>query len=189
MNRIIGYARVSTDDQSLGLQHDALHKAGAAVIFEDKASGAVPRRKGLDDALADLAPGDTLVVWRLDRLARSTKQLIEVAEVIQAKGAHFRSITEAIDTGTAAGRLIYHVLAAMAEFERESIRERVTAGMATAKRHGKHVGRPAKFTQAQADAARTLLGNGSSYSETARALGVDESTVSRGLRRFPEKRP
>lgn len=184
MSRIIGYVRVSTADQNPAMQHAALEQAGASIVFEDRASGARSSRKGLADALAALEAGDTLAVWRLDRLGRSIRQLIETAESIQQRGAHLRSLTESIDTGSAAGRVLFHVLAALAEFERESIRERVTTGMATAQRHGKHVGRPARFTQAQADAARTLLADGASYAETARAFNVAESTLSRGLRRF-----
>lgn len=187
MSRLIGYARVSTEDQNPALQRDALEKAGAVAIYEDRASGARLSRKGLADALASLQPGDTLAVWRLDRLGRSLRQLIETAESIREKGAHLRSLTESLDTGTAAGRVLFHVLGALAEFERETIRERVTAGMATAKRQGKHVGRPAKFTQAQADAARSQIDGGASRGEAARALRVDKSTLSRGLRRFPPR--
>ena len=181
--RIVGYARVSTGDQSLDLQTEALAKIGADPIRQDRASGAKADRPGLAAALADLAPGDTLAVWRLDRLGRSLRQLIDTAEAIAARGANLRSLTESLDTGTAGGRVLFHVLGALAEFERESIRERVTAGMATAKRQGRHVGRPGKFGQTQADAARRLLAAGSSWAETARALSVSESTLSRGLRR------
>lgn len=185
MSRLIGYARVSTDDQNPALQREALEQAGAVAIYEDRASGARLSRKGLADALAALEPGDTLAVWRLDRLGRSLRQLIDTAESIRAKGAHLRTLTESFDTGTAGGRMLFHVLGALAEFERESIRERVTAGMATAKRHGKHVGRPAKFTRAQADAARSLMAGGESRTTTARMLGVNPSTLTRGLNRFP----
>lgn len=184
--RIVGYARVSTGDQNLSLQTEALAGIGADPIHEDRASGAKADRPGLAAAVADLRPGDTLAVWKLDRLGRSLRQLIDTADAIQAKGAHLRSITQAIDTGTAGGRVLFHVLAALAEFERESIRERVTAGMATAKRQGRHVGRPGKFGQVQADAARRLLAAGSSWAETARALAVSESTLSRGLRRYSQ---
>lgn len=181
--RIIGYARVSTADQNLGLQIEALSGAGADPIHEDRLSGARSERPGLAAALAALRPGDTLAVWRLDRLGRSLRQLIDTAETVRARGAHLRSLTESIDTGSAGGRVLFHVVGALAEFEREAIRERVTAGMATAKRQGKHVGRPAKFGQVQADAARTLLANGASWAEAARALSISESTLSRGLRR------
>lgn len=184
--RIVGYARVSTGDQNLGMQTEALAAIGADPIHEDRASGAKADRPGLATALADLGPGDTLAVWRLDRLGRSLRQLIDTAETIRARGAHLRSLTESIDTGTAGGRVLFHVVGALAEFEREAIRERVTAGMATAKRQGRHVGRPSKFGQVQADAARRLLDAGSSWAETARALSVSESTLSRGLRRFSQ---
>lgn len=185
-DRIVGYARVSTGDQSLDLQTEALAKIGAVPIHEDRASGTKADRPGLAAALSDLSPGDTLAVWRLDRLGRSLRQLIDTADAIRAKGAHLRSLTESLDTGTAGGRVLFHVLGALAEFERESIRERVTAGMATAKRQGRHVGRPGKFGIAQADAARRLLDAGSSWAETARALSVSESTLSRGLRRYSQ---
>lgn len=185
MPRLIGYTRVSTEEQNPALQREALEQAGAVAIFEDRASGARLSRKGLADALAALEPGDTLAVWRLDRLGRSLRQLIETAESIRERGAHLRSLTESLDTGSAAGRVLFHVIGALAEFERETIRERVTAGMATAKRHGKHVGRPARFTQAQADAARSLMAGGESRKATARMLGVNPSTLTRGLNRFP----
>lgn len=186
MSRLIGYARVSTEEQNPALQLEALEKAGAVMVFDDKASGARLSRKGLAAALAELGPGDTLAVWRLDRLGRSLRQLIETAESIREKGAHLRSLTESLDTASAAGRVLFHVLGALAEFERETIRERVTAGMATAKRQGKHVGRPSKFSQAQADAARSQIEGGASRAEVARALRVDKSTLSRGLRKYPQ---
>lgn len=182
--RIVGYARVSTGDQNLALQAEALAAIGADPVHDDRASGAKADRPGLAAAIADLRPGDTLAVWKLDRLGRSLRQLIDTADAIRERGAHLRSLTESLDTGTAGGRVLFHVLGALAEFERESIRERVTAGMATAQRQGRHVGRPAKFGRVQADAARTLLSGGASWAETARALGVSESTLSRGLRRY-----
>ena len=182
--RIVGYARVSTGDQNLALQIEALAAIGADPIHKDRASGGKADRPGLAAALVDIGPGDTLAVWRLDRLGRSLRQLIDTAETVRARGAHLRSLTESIDTGSAGGRVLFHVVGALAEFEREAIRERVTAGMATAKRQGRHVGRPGKFGQAQADAARRLLASGSSWAETARALAVSQSTLSRGLRRY-----
>lgn len=186
MSRIIGYARVSTEDQNLAMQRDALEKAGASPIFEDKASGAVPRRTGLMAALAELQAGDTLAIWRLDRLGRSLRHLIETAETIQAKGCHLISLTESINTTTAAGRVLFNLLGALAEFERETISERVTAGMASAKRHGKHMGRPSKFTRAQADAARTMLAAGQSQGDVTRALNISRATLWRGLKAHPE---
>lgn len=186
MPRIIGYARVSTEDQDLRMQRDALEAAGADMIFEDKASGAVPRRTGLTAALAELQADETLMIWRLDRLGRSLRQLIETAETIREKGAHLRTLTEAFDTATASGRMLFGILATLAEFERETIRERVVAGMDSARRHGKHMGRPAKFTQAQADAARTMLAAGHTLGDVARALNVSTTTVWRGMKAHPE---
>jgi hypothetical protein len=140
--RLVGYARISTDDQTTALQADALARAAVDVVFQEEASGANTARPVLAEALAALKSGDTLVVWRLDRLGRSLGHLIEVAGALRERGIFLRSLTEGFDTSTASGRLLYHVLGAVAEFEREVIKERTVAGMKAAKKRGTHVGRP-----------------------------------------------
>ena len=134
---LIGYARVSTVDQNLALQRDALTEAGCARIFTEQMSGAVTDRPALHDALEFARSGDTLIVWKLDRLARSMKQLIETIETLRVRGIGFRSSTEALDTTTAHGRLVLHMFGALAEFERSLIRERTHAGLAAARRAGR----------------------------------------------------
>jgi hypothetical protein len=140
--RMVGYARISTDDQTTALQADALARAAVDVVFEEEASGANTARPVLAKTLVALKSGDTLVVWRLDRLGRSLGHLIEVATVLRERGVFLRSLTEGFDTSTASGRLLYQVLGAVAEFEREVIKERTVAGMKAAKKRGTHVGRP-----------------------------------------------
>src|SRR5689334_2244377 len=139
---LIGYARVSTSEQNLGLQLDALKEAGCRRVFEETASGGAKARPRLREALEFLRPGDTLVVWKLDRLARSLQQLIETIEELHKRGCGFRSLTEAIDTTTAGGRLIFHIFGALAEFERGIIRERTLAGLEAARARGRKGGRP-----------------------------------------------
>src|SRR5271157_4780043 len=134
---LIGYARVSTVDQNLALQRDALTEAGCAKIFTEQMSGAVTDRPALHDALEFARSGDTLIVWKLDRLARSMKQLIETIETLRVRGIGFHSLTEALDTTTAQGRLVFHMFGALAEFERSLIRERTQAGLAAARRAGR----------------------------------------------------
>ena len=129
---LLGYARVSTVDQNLALQRDALAEAGCGKIFTEQVSGAVTDRPALRDALEFARSGDTLIVWKLDRLARSMKQLIETIEELRLRGIGFRSLTEALDTTTAQGRLVFHMFGALAEFERSLIRERTQAGLAAA---------------------------------------------------------
>src|SRR5438105_1817609 len=125
----VGYARVSTQDQTLDLQKDALEKIGCTKIFTDIISGAKAERKGLQEALAYVRAGDILVVWRLDRLGRSLKHLIEVVSNLEKRGIGFKSLTENIDTTTSGGRLVFHIFGALAEFERDIIRERTNAGL------------------------------------------------------------
>src|ERR671923_1265567 len=132
----IGYARVSTQDQTLNLQKDALEKIGCTKIFTDTASGAKAERKGLDEALEYLREGDTLVVWRLDRLGRSLKHLIETISQLDTRKIGFKSLTENIDTTTSGGKLIFHIFGALAEFERNLIRERTQAGLTAARARG-----------------------------------------------------
>jgi len=139
---LIGYARVSTQDQTLDLQQDALEKIGCTKIFTDTVSGATISRQGLDEALQFLRAGDTLVVWRLDRLGRTLKHLIETITQLQNKGIGFKSLTESIDTTTGGGKLIFHIFGALAEFERDLIRERTLAGLQAARARGKYGGRP-----------------------------------------------
>lgn len=140
----IGYARVSTDEQNPALQFDALNKAGCQRIFSDSASGATASRPALEHALSSLKFGDTLVVWKLDRLGRSLSHLMDLVEELERRGVAFRSLSEAIDTSTASGRLLFHVMGALAEFERALISERTRAGMAAARARGAAIGRPPK---------------------------------------------
>ena len=139
---LIGYARVSTQDQNLHLQKDALTKAGCEKIFTDTISGSTQERKGLDEALNFLRSGDTLVVWKLDRLGRTMKHLIDTVTRLKDKGIGFKSLTENIDTTTPGGKLIFHVFGSLAEFERDLIQERTQAGLLAARARGRHGGRP-----------------------------------------------
>ena len=148
----IGYARVSTLEQNVTPQIDKLKQAGCERIFRDKASGAKTERPGLQEALDFLREGDTLVVWRLDRLGRSLKHLLETVSVLEERGIGFRSLQESIDTTTSSGRLIFHIFGALAEFERNLIRERTMAGLRAARARGRIGGRPRKL-----DAQKTEL--------------------------------
>ena len=139
---LIGYARVSTHEQTLNLQQDALKEAGCDPIYTDTASGAQTERKGLQDALQYLRESDVLVVWRLDRLGRSLKHLIETITALEERGIGFKSLSESIDTTTSGGKLVFHVFGALAEFERDLIRERTKAGLAAARARGRMGGRP-----------------------------------------------
>ena len=177
---LIGYARVSTVDQNLGLQRDALTEAGCQKIFTEQMSGAVADRPALHDAVEFARSGDTLIVWKLDRLARSMKQLVETIETLRAKGIGFRSLTEALDTTTAQGRLVFHMFGALAEFERSLIRERTQAGLAAARRLGRKGGRPPKLTEDDLEAARALLANPDiGVTQIAHRLGVSPATLYR----------
>lgn len=153
---LIGYARVSTQDQTLDLQRDALTKAGCSKIFTDTVSGAATERPGLSEALQFVRDGDILVVWKLDRLGRSLKHLIETVMALNERGIGFRSITESIDTTTPGGKLIFHVFGALAEFERELIRERTQAGLSAARARGRHGGRPRKLDAKKTDLLQKL---------------------------------
>jgi DNA invertase Pin-like site-specific DNA recombinase len=177
---LIGYARVSTVDQNLALQRDALTEAGCQKIFTEQMSGAVADRPALHDALEFARSGDTLIVWKLDRLARSMKQLIETVEDLRVRGIGFRSLTEALDTTTAQGRLVFHMFGALAEFERGLIRERTQAGLAAARRAGRTGGRPPKLTEDDLDVARSLLANPNiGVTQIAHRLGVSPATLYR----------
>ena len=138
----IGYARVSTDDQNLSLQRDALQAAGCGRLFEDRAGGANPERRGLSEALEFIREGDTLVVWRLDRLGRSLRDLIDMVGRLESLGVGLQSIHESIDTSSSTGRLVFHIFGALAEFERNLIRERTQAGLKAARARGRKGGRP-----------------------------------------------
>lgn len=156
---LIGYARVSTIDQHLDLQVDALKKAGCDRIFNDKASGIKTDRQGLDDAMNFARDGDTLVVWRLDRLGRSIRHLLDVVKMLEDKGIGFRSLNENLDTTTPGGRLIFIIFGALAEFELNIIRERTRAGLAASRARGKRGGRPPALSSNQIDALKTLFAN------------------------------
>lgn len=179
---LVGYARVSTQDQKPQLQIDALQKAGCEKIFEEKASGAQRDRPELKAALEYLREGDTLVVWKLDRMARSLKQLIETVEALEDRNIGFRSITEAIDTTTPGGRLVFHIFGALAEFERSIIRERTSAGLAAARARGKVGGRPPALNEADLEAAKALIANSNlTVKEIAKRMGCSVSTLYKHL--------
>lgn len=185
MGVIWGYQRVSTFDQSTDLQTDALVRVGVSPerIFTDTMSGAKGDRPGLAALMAALEPGDTLCVWRLDRLGRSVINLANILEELRDRNIELRSITEGIDTGTAAGRMIYGCLSSLSAYEREVTIERVRAGMSAAKRRGVHVGRRRGLTTGQADHARELKAQGKSLGEIAAVFRVSRSTVHRALQR------
>lgn len=178
---IVGYARVSTVEQDTALQVDALTRAGACRIIEEKRSG-VLARPALDALLASLQPGDTVLVYKVDRFARSLADLLRVLDRISAAGAQFRSLTEPIDTTTAAGRMLTHLLGAFAEFERSMIRERCAAGMRAAQMRGVRMGRPSKLTPAQEDEARELRRDGWTQAAIASRLGCSQPLISRVVR-------
>jgi DNA invertase Pin-like site-specific DNA recombinase len=179
---LVGYARVSTRDQDATLQRDALTKAGCDRIFEEAASGAQRDRPQLIAALDYLRAGDTLIVWKLDRLARSLKQLIETVEELERRQIGFRSLTEAIDTTTPGGRLVFQIFGALAEFERGLIRERTRAGLETARARGRLSGRRQKITEKDIQAAKALLTSTDlSVEEVARRVGVSPATLYRHL--------
>ena len=177
---IIGYARVSTDDQSLDSQTDALAAAGAEKVFADKISGSRRARPELDRMLEQLRDGDVVTVTKYDRLARSLKDLLEIVEAIRARGAGFRSLAEDIDTTTPAGRLVFHVFASIAQFERERISERTREGLASARKRGRIGGRPPALSAAQKDEVRRMRDDESrTVSEIARLFKVSERTIRR----------
>jgi DNA invertase Pin-like site-specific DNA recombinase len=185
----IGYARVSTDEQNLRLQLDALRAAGCERVYRDDGVSAVaPERPGLNRALRRLKTGDVLVVWKLDRLGRSLGHLIEVITGLRDSDIGFRSLSEAIDTTTAGGRLVFHVMGALAEFERELIAERTRAGMGAAKRAGIRLGRPPKLSASQAAEACRKLSTGVSVTRVAAGLDVSVTTLKRAIKK-KEKPP
>jgi DNA invertase Pin-like site-specific DNA recombinase len=189
---LIGYARVSTADQRLDLQTDALEGAGCERLFTDAASGAKADRPGLQEALDFARTGDTLVVWRLDRFGRSLKDLVERVERLRERGVGFRSLQEGIDTTSPSGKLVFHVFASLAEFERELIRERTMAGLASARARGRKGGRPPKMDARKVDLASKLMRDPDvSVQEVCDAVGVAPATLYRyvapdgGVRKRP----
>ncbi|MFN7742714.1 MAG: recombinase family protein [Phycisphaerales bacterium] len=180
----LGYARVSTEDQNLELQLAALNQAGCLRIFQEKVSGAQRGRPELERMLSHLRAGDTVVVWKLDRLARSTRDLLELADLISKAGAGLLSLSEQwADTTSPAGRMILTVFAGIAEFERELIRERTTAGRVAAQARGVRFGRPAKLGVEQALLTEKLLAEGRTAREVASVFGVHRATVYRATAR------
>lgn len=177
---LIGYARVSTEEQNLSLQLDALKKAGCEKLFTDEMSGAKRERPGLSEALDFLRPGDTLVVWRLDRLGRSLKDLIACIEQLQTRQIGFRSLHESIDTTSPGGKFQFHVFSALAEFERDLIRERTMAGLRAARARGRLGGRPKDMTPEKVQmAARLMRDPDVSAKEVCQTLGVSRTTLYR----------
>ena len=177
----IGYARVSTDDQNLTLQLDALKKDGCTRVFTDKVGGARLDRPGLNDALSHLRAGDTLVVWKLDRLGRSVKGLVDLVNTLESREVDFRCLTDGIDTRTPAGRFFFHIMASLAEMERELIVERTRAGLAAARMLGRIGGRKRRMTDNKIKAARRLLTGGTPPRDVAENLGVSVPTLYRWL--------
>jgi DNA invertase Pin-like site-specific DNA recombinase len=175
---VIGYARVSTFEQTLDLQHDALLAAGAASIYEDKASGKTTDRPELRHCMKALRDGDTLVVWRLDRLGRNLQDLIHLVNDLETRGVKFKSLKESVDTGGPAGKLVFHLFAALAEFERELVRERTLAGLEAARARGRKGGRPNLLDLKQQKAALAMMRDREmSVSEIASQFGVSRSTL------------
>ena len=179
----IGYARVSTIEQNLNLQRDALKAAGCTKIIEDTASGGKAKRDGLERVRELLRPGDVLVVWRLDRLGRSLKHLIELMAELEGQGIGFQSTTEAIDTTTPGGRLVFHIFAALAEFERNLIRERTHAGLAAARARGRQGGRRPKLGEKQRTLAVDLYRQKKqSIGEICELVGISRPTLYKYVR-------
>ena len=179
---LIGYARVSTQDQNPELQVDALERAGCNRLYVEKASGAQRDRPELKAALASVGTGDTIVVWKLDRVARSLGQLIATFDDLERRGIGLRSLTEAIDTTTSGGKLVFHIFRALAEFERSIIRERTMAGLLAARARGRLGGRPKVLSAADIDVAKVLLRDGTlTVSAIAERLGITASTLYRYL--------
>lgn len=176
---LVGYARVSTEEQQLELQLDALQKTGCEKIFTDKISGNRAERPGLSEALAYLRKDDTLVVWKLDRLGRSVKGLIDLVDELGQRGVHLKSITDSIDTQSAAGRFFFHVMASLAQMERELIIERTQAGLAVARKLGRVGGRKRRMTDNKILAAKKLLSNGMPPKDVAQNLGISIPTLYR----------
>lgn len=172
----IGYARVSTKQQNLQLQLDALNEAGCDEIFTDTISSQKKEREGLNNALKYVRSGDTLIVWKLDRLCRSTKELIDISHELEERNVALTSLTEQIDTSSPAGRMYFVVLGAIAQMEREQMQERIVAGMESARKQGRKAGRK-KVSTTVIRNAETLINAGSTYPEVAKSLGIGLSTL------------
>ncbi len=184
---IIGYARVSSDEQDTAAQESALRAAGCERVYREIASGGRWNRPELHSLLQQLRPGDLLVVWKLDRLSRSLRDMLLLMEMLETAGARFRSLTEAIDTTTAAGRMLMQMVASFAEFERAMLRERTRAGLMAARQEGRLGGRPRKLSPRQREEIRRLVTTAEkSAAEAARLFGVHPATVSRLLAERPE---
>lgn len=178
---LIGYARVSTTEQNLALQRNALAKAGCEKIHEDQASGVKAERPGLAEALGHVRRGDTLVVWKLDRLGRSMAHLIETVRKLETKGVGFRSLTEGVDTTTPGGRLVFHIFGALAQFERDLIRERTTAGLRAAEARGRKGGRRPVVTLDKLARAKAHLAAGLTVREAAARVKVSKTALYKAL--------
>ena len=178
---LIGYARVSTQDQNLDLQTEALTKAGCKRIFNDKISGSRAERPGLTKALEMLREGDTLIVWKLDRLGRSVKNLVDLVGELHKQGIQFKSLTDAIDTGTPSGRFFFHVMGSLAEMERELTVERTRAGLEVARQLGRKGGRKRQMTDSKIESAKKLLASGIPPRDVATNLGISVPTLYRWI--------
>jgi DNA invertase Pin-like site-specific DNA recombinase len=182
----LGYARVSTDDQDTRLQTDVLERAGCRRIFREKASGAKADRPELARLLETLREGDMLVVWKLDRLGRSLSHLIELVAELEKQKVGLRSLTDNIDTTTASGRMFFHIMGALAQFERDLIRERTLAGLTAARAQGRFGGRPKALSPADLETARAAIAAGEDMHVVARRVGVSRQTLyAAGLRKHP----
>lgn len=180
---LIGYARISTQDQSLSLQDDALQKAGCYRVFQDVASGVKVERPGLQEALAFCRPGDTLVVWKLDRLGRSIRHLIDTVTALLQKDIGFKSLQENIDTTTSGGKLVFHIFSALAEFERDIIRERTRAGLDASRARGRKGGRPPVLDAQKITIAKSLYQDkGNSINSICKTLKISQGTLYKYLR-------
>ena len=186
---LLGYARVSTHEQTLALQQDALQKAGCTKLFTDTASGAQTERQGLAAALSYVRKGDTLVVWRLDRLGRSLPHLIATMTDLLERGSGFKGLTENIDTTTSGGKLIFHIFGALAEFERNLIKERTQAGLVAARARGKTGGRPKALTAGQLTVARDLYEKRHPIAEICRTLKISKATLYRSIKTARRDQP
>lgn len=176
---LIGYARVSTHDQNLELQFTALKNMGCEKFYQDKMSGTRSDRPGLQQALEMLRKGDTLVVWKLDRLGRTVKGLIDLVNELHQRNIHFKSLTDNVDTSTASGRFFFHMMASLAQMEKELLAERTRAGLAAAKSKGRLGGRKRKMTASKMESAKKLLASGMAARDVARNLGVSVPTLYR----------
>ena len=186
MPTFIGYARVSTADQNLDMQVDALKAAGCHTVFTDVASGAKADRPGLDEALKYLRKGDTLMVWKLDRLGRTLAHLVKTVDELRDRGVSFRSLTDAgIDTATGTGKLMLNLFASLAEFERDLIRERTKAGLKYAASQGRQGGRRPVITPAKLEMAQQLIAKGRTVREAAAAIKVGKTPLYEALRALP----